>query len=262
MSGSKESRSEDKNMSNGKTAQLSEEEKSAYEWICGPYFSAVYALLDSNRTYLNQGISWSIGILTAVIFFLFTYVAPLQEIKAPDGTVTGRSFEAMMENMTDADVLLLTSVISLSFAFVSNFLSRSMKGYLNLIRYVGLYSRCIRLCSSVTPVTSKDLGEFTGHIKQYDDDFCPPLPPGTVFWKMITELGYGMFFGILFLLYAIAIFGWFDVETAHCSLLFWGVAAFGPVWLIIELHFLSHVSSYFRYRAYRIETWAEVAERK
>ena len=241
---------------------LSGEEQKVFNWICGPYFSGVHSLMDSNRTYLNQGISWSIGILTAVIIFALTYISPLQEVKSPSGTVTGRSLAAVLQNLTDADVILLTAVISLSFAFVSNFLSRSIKGYLNLIRYVGLYSHCLRVSSSPVPVTPDMLRELTGRIRQYDDDFCPPLPLGTVFWKMVSELGYGLFLGILILLYIIAAAGWFHVESTLSGFWFWGILAFGPVWLIVELVFLKHLSNYFRYKDYAVESWSEVREPK
>ena len=140
-------------MNNKNTEILTDYDKEKLQWITGPYFAGLYALLDSNRNYLNQGITWSIGILTAAIMFALSYIAPLQEVKNASGKVTGRTFAAILQNITNADILLLAAVPSLAFAFVANFMSRSIKGYLNLLRYASLYSRCLRLASGSASVT-------------------------------------------------------------------------------------------------------------
>lgn len=241
--------------------KLSDRDKEALQWITGPYFGGLYALLDSNRNYLNQGITWSIGLLTAVIIFVLTYIAPLQEIKDPSGGNASRSFVAVLNNITDADILLIATVFSLSFAFVSNFLSRSIKGYLNLLRYASLYSHCLRLASGSDPVTLVALHKLVGHIRQYDDDFCPPLTLGTVVGKMLKELGYGLFFFILVVADIVAVITWYTAATTISTCLFWFIVALGPFWLAIELFLLRH-SSYYRYGAYPVESWPEALQRK
>lgn len=241
--------------------ELSAEEKTQLEWIKGPYFGAVHGLLDSNRAYLNQGITWSIGILTAVLIFGFTYIAPLQEIKNSDGEATGRALSAIAENITDGDILLLTAVLGLSTAFIANFLSRSMKGFLNLMRYVSLYSACVRLASGTVPVSRAALASIRENIRQYDDEFCPPLTFWTVVWKMATELGYGLFFGVLLLAHVLAVLAWLELGTNPCSAYFWLLLALGPVWLAAELILLRR-SSYYRYGNYEKTSWHEAERRK
>lgn len=240
---------------------LSETEESALGWIRSTYFPAVHALMDSNRTYLNQGISWSIGILTAVIIFGFSYISPLQDVTALEGEVAERSFSAILSNITDGDILFLTAVLSLSCAFVSNFMSRSIKGYLNLMRYVALYSHCLRLSGAAVPVSSADLAALTAQIKQYDDDFCPPLRLRIAVGKMITELGYGLFFAVLLGLYAGAAALWHITDVSLGYWWFWAVLAFGPVWLCVELYFLGK-STYFQFKEYAAEDWPEANKRR
>lgn len=236
-------------------------ERDALQWVRDTYFPAVHALMDSNRTYLNQGISWSIGILTAVIIFGFSYISPLQEIDPPDGDSTGRSFAAVLTNITAGDILLLTAALSLSCAFVSNFMSRSIKGYLNLMRYVALYSGCLKLCASTTLVSRDDLATLTRQIKKYDKDFCPPLRLWTVCKKMLTELGYGLFFVVLAGLYGVAAVLWHMTSPGLGYWWFWVVLAGGPVWLGVELYFLVK-SNYFQFKAYSPEDWEEASSRK
>lgn len=248
-------------MDDDELPQLTDIEKDALEWVRGGYFSGVHALMDSNRTYLNQGISWSIGILTAVLIFGLTYIAPLQELRTPEGDLVGRSPAAILVNITDADILLLTAVLSLSFAFVANFMSRSIKGYLNLMRYVGLYSSCLGLVTSGERITAAQLRDVTGAIKQYDEDFCPPLRLRTAFWKMISELGYGLFIIILVILYAAAAVVWHVIDSTLWYWLFWGVLAIGPLWLLVELHFLKS-SHYFSFKNYTVGNWPEAYDRK
>lgn len=248
-------------MANGNHQELSINDKEDFKWISGPYFSGLYALIDSNRSYLNQGITWSIGILTAVIIFGLTYIAPLQEIRDASGIVTGRSFLAIFQNITDADVLVLAAVLSLAFAFIANFLSRSIKGYLNLMRYAALYSRCVRLASGAVPVTSSEIKELKSQIKQYDDDFCPPLTLSAVLRKMITELGYGLFFVILIFADIVVTIAWVCANTTISGLVFLAILALGPAWLIAELVLLRR-SSYFRYGDHPPISWREAIQRK
>lgn len=248
-------------MNNSTSRTLSPPDKEYFEWIKGPYFSAVHALLHSNRAYLNQGITWSIGILTAVLIFGFTYIAPLQEVKDAGGNVTERSLSGILSNITEGDILLLTAVVSLAFAFVANFMSRSMKGFLNLVRYVSLYSRCVRVASGSVPLTADAVEELRSHITQYDDDFCPPLGFGVVLQKMATELGYGLFLAILVAIEGAALWAWLQTSDSPCNPLFWIILAFGPVWLVTELILLRN-SSYFRFGGYPAQSWDEAFRRK
>ncbi len=120
-------------MEDNEGVRLTKSENATVDWIFGPYFSGLYVLLDSNRSYLNQGITWSIGILTAVILFILTYVSPLLNIKDSAGNVVGRSFDVLPNNIATADTLILATALSVACTFIANFMSRLMKGYLNII---------------------------------------------------------------------------------------------------------------------------------
>ena len=243
-------------------ASLTQEEKDVLKWISEHYLRSVYTLMDSNRVYLNQGITWSIGIISAVIIFGLTYISPLQEIKNPAGSVVERNISAIPNNITEADILLLTTVLSLSIAFVSNFLSRSIKGYLNLMRYVGLYNCCLRLASNKEKTKTDALNKTIDNIIKFDAGLFPPLTLTTTIWKMIFELGYGLFFVIQGILLAGAAAAWVSTPTSVHSVFFWLLFSSGPVWFILELVFLRFRSSYFRYNGQPAINWSDVQNLK
>lgn len=240
---------------------LSEAEKEDLKWISEHYLRSVYTLLDSNRVYLNQGITWSIGIISAAVLFSVTYLSPLQvRTASPSGTSQRLGISGILQNVSDADMLLLTAVLAVSFAFVSNFMSRSIKGYVNMMRYVGLYSSCVRIASGNGSRTSAGLKQLVADINKYDVDLAPPLTLPRALAKMLTELGFGLFFGIIAVLQLAAILVWFRLPPSPFAPLFWGLLAMGPVWWVVELIFLRWVSSYFRYGAEGAKGWQE-AER-
>ncbi len=244
-------------MSNGNGPELSKQDQDSLKWISEHYLRSLYTLIDSNRVYLNQGITWSIGIISAVFIFGLTYISPLQDVRGSDGRPSERSAGAILENITDADVLLLTAVLAVAFAFVSNFMSRSIKGYLNLVRYAALYSRTVSLASGKTAQTPDNVRTLVSYIDTYDVEFRPPLLLRQTVVKMLTELGYGLFFGILSLLLAGAVVIWTTAQTTVCGALFWLLFCSGPVWLVIELLFLRFVSRYFSYAGAAPKGWPD-----
>ncbi len=244
-------------MSNETGQALNEEDANTLGWISEHYLRSIYTLIDSNRVYLNQGITWSIGIITAVFIFGLTYISPLQEVRVPNGQSSERSASAILENITDADILLLTAVLAVAFAFVSNFLSRSIKGYLNLVRYATLYARTVRLASGKMPRTTENIQALVTDIDTYDAAFRPPLLLRQTILKMLTELGYGLFFGILSLLLIGATVVWLNAQTTVCDAFFWLLVCSGPVWLVVELLFLRFGSHYFNYTETPAKGWSE-----
>ncbi|MGD9537109.1 MAG: hypothetical protein AB7P52_05070 [Alphaproteobacteria bacterium] len=241
-------------MANGNGTTLSKQDQDSLKWISEHYLRSLYTLLDSNRVYLNQGITWSIGIISAVFIFGLTYISPLQDVRGPAGQ---RSAAAILDNITDADILLLTAVLAVAFAFVSNFMSRSIKGYLNLVRYATLYSRTVSLASGKIAQTPDNVRSLVNDIDTYDVAFRPPRKLGQTIFKMMTELGYGLFFGILTVLLAGAAVIWTMAQTTVCGAYFWLLVCSGPVWLVIELLFLRFVSRYFSYAPNAPRGWPE-----
>ncbi|MBX3576081.1 MAG: hypothetical protein KF723_02645 [Rhizobiaceae bacterium] len=240
---------------------LSGTENEDLKWISEHYLRSVYTLLDSNRVYLNQGITWSIGIITAAVLFSVTYLSPLQIRPASlGGTPQRLGMAGILDNVSDADVLLLMAVLAISFAFVSNFMSRSIKGYVNMMRYVGLYSACIRMASGNGDRTPAGLKRLVAEINKYDVDLAPALTLRRALAKMLTELGYGLFFAIIGVLQLAAALVWLRLPPSPYAPLFWCLLAMGPVWCVIELIFLRWLSSYFRYGSEGAKGWRE-AER-
>lgn len=244
-------------MSTGTAKKLSKEYQDRLKWISEHYLRSVYTLIGSNRVYLNQGITWSIGIISAIFIFGLTYLSPLQDVRGPDGKLSGRSASAILQNITDADILLLTAVLAVAFAFVSNFLSRSIKGYLNLVRYATLYARTLRVASGQTAQTAENIQALIADIETYDAAFRPPLQLRQTVLKMVTELGYGLFFGILSLLLAGAAFVWETAQTTVWCAFFWLLLFAGPAWLGVELLFLRFGSHYFSYAKNAPKGWPE-----
>ncbi|TIW60097.1 hypothetical protein [Mesorhizobium sp. WSM3873] len=244
-----------------KALSLSEIENENLKWISEHYLRGVYTLLNSNRVYLNQGITWSIGIITAAVLFSVTYLSPLQVHPTDAGGTSQRlGIAGILQNVSDADVLLLMAVLAVSFAFVSNFMSRSIKGYVNLMRYAGLYSACIRMASGTGDRTPAGLKQLVADINKYDVNFAPSLTLRRALAKMLTELGYGLFFAIIGVLQFAATLVWLRLPPSPFAPLFWVALAMGPVWFVVELIFLRWLSSYFRYRGDGARGWPE-AER-
>lgn len=244
-------------MSNEAATPLSKEDQDRLKWMSEHYLRSIYTLIDSNRVYLNQGITWSIGIITAVMIFGLTYMSSLQEVRSPDGRLIERSAPAILKNVTDADILLLTTVFTVAFAFVANFMSRSIKGYLNVVRYAALYSRIVRLASGKTTQTAHAVSALADDIDTYDAAFRPPLLLRQAVEKMLTELGYGLILAILCLLLAGMAYLWVTTSTTVSSVWFWMALALGPAWLAVELSFLRFGSSYFRYAEGRAKSWPD-----
>jgi hypothetical protein len=242
---------------------LNESENEDLKWISEHYLRSVYTLLDSNRVYLNQGITWSIGIITAAVLFSVTYLSPLQIRPADSGSAPQRlGMVGILDNLSDADVLLLTAVLAISFAFVSNFMSRSIKGYVNMMRYVGLYSACVRIASGDGDRSPADLKRLVANINKYDVDFAPVLTLRQALAKMLTELGYGLFFTIIGVLQLAAALVWIRLPTSPFAPLFWSLLALGPIWCVVELTFLRWSSSYFRYSGGGASSWQEAKRLK
>jgi hypothetical protein len=152
------------------------------------------------------------------------------------------------------DILVLSAALSISFAFVSNFLSRSIKGYVNLVRYSALHARCLDLITSDLKESPEDVQNLIRDIRQFDASFASPLKLSVALWKMFTELGYGLFFGILIVLQTFATVAWWEMSMSIPCLWFVVVIAFGPLWLAAEIVFLRYFSSYFRGAS---ANWAE-----
>ena len=209
--------------------------KSYADWVTQDYFRGVYTLINSNRTYLNQGITWSIGVVSAF------YLAGLGFLRSTSTPDHGEGIFKTLQTLPQNDVFILTIAISVAIAIVSHFLSRSIKGYLNIIRYVSLYSECLEFAQH--PKETGAEAKLQEYIATYDKNFVAPLNFRSCLWKMFTELGFLLFFAVMLVPHCLLSFAL--LRSEFCFLVSLAAALPGPIWFFVELALLRK-STYFK----------------
>lgn len=181
------------------------------DWSRTTYLAHLASLIDSNMTYLHSTLTWAVTVLLGTL-----------------GFVTARN--SFPDQVTYVSLLILMLILG-------HFAVRTGKAYLNVMRFGTLEKHLI---SSYLNEKSENWAEIKSLILQYHCDWSSPLSFRYVVYKLLFELGFIYFFGIVvgLVFYTLFIidFQWYLIWELIITLLL----------LVIEILLGLLRSSYFR----------------
>lgn len=138
------------------------------DWSRTTYLAHLASLIDSNMTYLHSTLTWAVTVLLGTL-----------------GFVAARN--SFPDQVTYVSLLILMLILG-------HFAVRTGKAYLNVMRFGTLEKHLI---SSYLNEKSKTWPEIKSLILQYHCDWSSPLSFRYVVYKLLFELGFIYFFGIV-----------------------------------------------------------------
>lgn len=148
-------------------------------WFTGEYLRYLSAQVSANVAYLNQTVSWSVGIVTASIGFFIT-----QKVIGADDS-------------THLSTYLATLVVVV---FLVHFMGRGIRAYVNVMRFSMLSRMVIDLrirAKGIDEPPLDQLAELKRSIALYDVKWVCPVSWPTITRKFFGELGFGLMFFVM-----------------------------------------------------------------
>lgn len=145
------------------------EETMDLEWAKNSYLAHLASLIDSNLTYLHSTLTWAITILLGGLGFV----------------VTRSTFP---DRFSIAFLAVLMIVLG-------HFAVRTAKAYLNVARFGSIEKEVLICAVSECDETSKE--RVRAAVREFHCEWVSPLGLWPVVYKLLFELGFVYFFGIV-----------------------------------------------------------------